>query len=386
MNVECSIRAVFKKKSDKKKLLILKFDALGDYILFRNFLKPIAESTKYSNYEITLLGNENLEELSKIIDSDALANSIYINPKDYKNGILKTIDLIRKLSNSKYDTIINYHSSRNVLSDIIICSLKAYTKIGFKSNDISNSRTLIYFKVFCNFFYTKLFKVQQTFCHEFERNKSFCENLLNNNNLPIAQLPVIAQKDLKIINNNISPITLGLAENNYLVVAIGAGANARKLSNKKMLGLLQNISKKYFLPVVFVGTKADVAVANLLISEIHTKIPWINLCGKTNILQIVSLVANAQAIICYDSGIYHIAKSLNKPNICIAGGGHFSRFVNYKLPSKNTFFCYENMLCFDCDWKCIYAKKENDSYNCLNKISDDQIKISINNLFFYLNL
>ncbi len=38
-------------------LLIVRLDAIGDYILFRNFLKVIRNSEKFNNYTITLCGN-----------------------------------------------------------------------------------------------------------------------------------------------------------------------------------------------------------------------------------------------------------------------------------------------------------------------------------------
>ena len=42
----------------------IKADAIGDYILFRNFIEIIKRSTKYSSYEIDLLGNEIWSDLA----------------------------------------------------------------------------------------------------------------------------------------------------------------------------------------------------------------------------------------------------------------------------------------------------------------------------------
>ena len=39
-------------------LLIIKTDAIGDYILFRNFLSEVRNLSLYKNYKIILCGNE----------------------------------------------------------------------------------------------------------------------------------------------------------------------------------------------------------------------------------------------------------------------------------------------------------------------------------------
>ncbi len=36
------------------KLLILRLDSIGDYILFRNFLKPIRESERFRDFKIVV--------------------------------------------------------------------------------------------------------------------------------------------------------------------------------------------------------------------------------------------------------------------------------------------------------------------------------------------
>ena len=45
-------------------LLIIRLDAIGDYLLFRNFLSVIRASRKYKDYEITLCGNIVWKDLS----------------------------------------------------------------------------------------------------------------------------------------------------------------------------------------------------------------------------------------------------------------------------------------------------------------------------------
>ena len=48
----------------KRNVLIIFLDAIGDYILFRNFLSEIRESSKFKDYTITLLGCEKFKDFA----------------------------------------------------------------------------------------------------------------------------------------------------------------------------------------------------------------------------------------------------------------------------------------------------------------------------------
>lgn len=39
-----------------KTLLLVRLDAIGDYVLFRNFIEILKKSERYKGYKITLLG------------------------------------------------------------------------------------------------------------------------------------------------------------------------------------------------------------------------------------------------------------------------------------------------------------------------------------------
>ena len=78
-------------------LLIVKLDAIGDYLLFRNFLEDIRKSKKFANYHITLCGNIIWEELAETFDKSFVDEFIWIdkkkltNEKSYRKSILQKI-------------------------------------------------------------------------------------------------------------------------------------------------------------------------------------------------------------------------------------------------------------------------------------------------------
>ncbi|HOV12846.1 MAG TPA: hypothetical protein PK771_01060, partial [Spirochaetota bacterium] len=75
----------------KKELLIVKLDAIGDYIIFRNFIEEIKKSEKFCDYDITILGNILWKDLSEKQDSDFIKNFVWITKKS-----LISLDEIKK--------------------------------------------------------------------------------------------------------------------------------------------------------------------------------------------------------------------------------------------------------------------------------------------------
>ncbi len=71
--------------------------------------------------------------------------------------------------------------------------------------------------------------------------------------------------------------------------------------------------------VLIMGSKADAAVGEQIVSGITDKKNVINLCGKTQLGEAIDLIATADQVVSNDSGLMHIAAALNKPLVAIYG-------------------------------------------------------------------
>jgi hypothetical protein len=66
-------------KNKDKKLLIIRLDDIGDYLLFRNSLEAYKTSPRWNAYEITLLGNKIWKGLFEELDSTKVDKTIWID-------------------------------------------------------------------------------------------------------------------------------------------------------------------------------------------------------------------------------------------------------------------------------------------------------------------
>src|SRR3982751_602647 len=62
----------------EKRLLIIKTDAIGDYILFRNFIEVVKSSETYKDYQVDLLGNTLWQDIALKYDASYINQFIFI--------------------------------------------------------------------------------------------------------------------------------------------------------------------------------------------------------------------------------------------------------------------------------------------------------------------
>ena len=71
-----------------KRVLIIRLDAIGDYVLWRNCLRFLRNHGKYSNAHLTVLGNPVWRNIAETLDGDLVDEWIWIEDRDslFKKG------------------------------------------------------------------------------------------------------------------------------------------------------------------------------------------------------------------------------------------------------------------------------------------------------------
>jgi len=86
-----------------KRVLIVRLDAIGDYVLWRNCLRFLRNSAKYKAAHFTVLGNPAWKDLAESFDCDCADEWIWVNRRD---------DLFRK----SYENLLPYPIWHNRVS------------------------------------------------------------------------------------------------------------------------------------------------------------------------------------------------------------------------------------------------------------------------------
>jgi len=343
------IKCLFLKKGRQKNILIIKVDAVGDYIIFRNFLTEI--SNRYPGYNITLMCNVLLKDLVAELDQPLIDSYIFINHKTLNSDWFA---VLKQLVSRYYLITINFHYSRTFVTDILSFAAWSGDKIAIDGNDLNMNR---YVRRLFNLCYGTKIQIPENITNEFAILKFFTEQITGHE-------IEVNQPDLQIGNGKFAQMIPAGA---FVVFAPGAAVENRQSSVDALVKMANYVLKTQ--RICFVGSPNEIP----LVEQIKDKIEnqgtdnIIDLTGKTPLSALPYILEKSIGVICNDSGVYHIAVALTKPTLCLTGGGHFERFVNYP-PQKNVRLSYHHMPCFNCDWKCIYKFPANEPYPCISAI------------------
>ena len=298
-----------------KSLLLIRLDAIGDYILFRNFIEILKKSDKYKDYSITLVGNVAWKELSEVLDREYVSKYIWIDRRKFIRNPAYRYNKLKEIVSTGYELVLSPVYSREFFyADSIVKLVNAKEKVG-SVGDLSNIKK--WEKSWSDKWYSRLIPATDKVIFEFYRNKEFFEAFLETK-LDI-QKPFIKLKQSK------PPLEL---PKKFALLFIGAQHNFKKWSIHNYVVVADFLRKRYDYEIVLCGGKGDINDA-LRFRE-KFKGDYIDLVGKVNLIELLYVVNKSELIISNDTMLPHIAAALDKDNIfVIYKGDHFGRFVPY---------------------------------------------------------
>ena len=95
------------KEIKTKSLLLIRLDAIGDYVLFRNFIEVLRKNNKYKDYSITLLGNSAWKSLSQELDGEYIDNFIWLDRSKFYNDLFYRYKKLQELVSNGYEIILS---------------------------------------------------------------------------------------------------------------------------------------------------------------------------------------------------------------------------------------------------------------------------------------
>lgn len=313
------------KTRSSKKLLLIRLDDIGDYIVYRNFLGAYKFSAKWKDYKITLLANIAWKDLFEVFDKNKVDNTIWIDKRKYFADEAYRKNIWTQLSNEAFEVVINPSRTRPLLlDDICALATSATKKIGcintFKYADWNNTSDSLY---------NDLFSLKDAYIHEFFFNKKFAEWCCN------AEVNIDAPQFETITKTN---------NNDYLIFFIGAASRSRRWTTKRWIELIKLVNKNYQYKIYITGGPADIPAANEIASYSNVE----NVAGKTSLIETINLIANARLVVSNNSMAAHAAVACNTPVVIVANGDNYFRFTQYQpFGRKDVAAVYTNIFLND---------------------------------------
>ena len=305
-----------KNKNKSKKVLIIRVDEIGDYILWRKFIHPILNSYDLTNHEIHFLGNESWQSLFELEFKGTFTKIYWLKKINFKKNLSYRYSFLKKIAKENYAIIINPTYSRaKRIDDTIVKAANATTNIGILRN---NENYLPYEQNFDRQLYHKLYKVQEKYGFEFNRNKEFAEWVCKSS---------IPNLNLNFESNTLPQSHIALPENGYFIVFPGSRSSARIWDTENFIVVSNYLYQKYKLTAIVCGGQGDILYAERFIQAYSN--PVINITAKTSLPELLSIIKNAACLLSVDTGSIHLAASVNCLALGIFNGSQYGRFSPY---------------------------------------------------------
>lgn len=298
-------------------LLILRHDAIGDYVLFRNYLHYIRNHAIYKNYKIVLIGNILWQDLAKDMDSSYVDEYIFIHVKKFTQGLLYRYKTLKKIYAKQYDEFVYPVYAREYQVEHLLVGLTVKKAVAYHTPPPEYAP---WQRKKMNTFYQKLIPPpENVFLFEGIKNQYFISQWLE------QDIPVLKPE-----------IALNISEHkhhlpfNYIVLFPGASTSRKRWSTRHFATVAQHILDHYpSLHIVIAGSQQDNLYAQKIIQLCHTSNKIHNWTGKTTLTQLAHLIKNAKLLISNDTVAIHIAAAVECPFICVAMGQDKGKFIPY---------------------------------------------------------
>jgi ADP-heptose:LPS heptosyltransferase len=311
-----------------KRLLIVRLDAIGDYVLFRNGLRPIRNHSDYKGYKISLLGNILWKDIAENLDANVIDSFFWINPNLLYNRSQYSYarsKLLLKLKLCGFSKIIHPVHSRMLDVDEFIAALGADHRIASTGDGVNYQPGE---KAIADKIYNYLIEVPDQSVFEFIRNSHFISRLTGTDAVSIKLRMEIKAK---------------VKTGNKIIITPGAGHATRRWPAEKFAIVMKMMAANLpGLKFYICGSKAD-EVAAAIIEKEASGCQVENKCGKLTLFQFAEQIGEATLLISNESSAVHIAAAIETSTICISNGNMFGRFNPYpEEMNKNIITLYSD--------------------------------------------
>lgn len=308
-------------ESREDSFVVVKLDGIGDYVLFRNYLKCLKSDPRYSKFKLTLVGNLIWKDLALKYDKDIVDEFIWVNKERMKNDVFYRLKTNLIFRNKKYGILLCPTFSRTFFDDMICKLIPSDKKISWEGDSLNQLRPL---KKLSDNFYDKKYSSSKYYEFEFCKTKKFFEEFLEVE-LQDVSLEIEVEDCLK---------------ENIIVIFPGAGVDFRMWSWENFVLLLKDLCEKFSGKIVLAGGPSDQKLCSQILKEVENERVE-SIAGLETLDKLPLLLKRAKLLISNETSAVHVAAAVDCKAICISNGNHFSRFNPYpEKMNKDIYYIY----------------------------------------------
>jgi ADP-heptose:LPS heptosyltransferase len=338
---------------DRREILVVKLDAIGDFILWLDFARGLRELYPPTTHRMTLLANAvwadfagEIPLFDRVLPVERMR--FILNP-------LYRLQVLMRIRREGYHTLIDPAFTREFQFTPPVARVSGVRERIAPVGVATNQRW--WQQRISDRWYSRLLPSSAEQEMELMRNAEFLRGLGHTEFR--AGMPIY-----------LPPPAPRYSEDPYYVIVPGAGWDKKQWPLENFAALATLIHSETGWQGIVCGGPGEMQLAMRL--KQLTNAPLQILTGRTTLAELANCIAGARFLVGNDTSAVHFAAAVTTPAVCILGGGHFGRFFPYRLEVDTDrpipIPVYFEMPCYGCNWYCIYPLKREQPVPCIANI------------------
>ncbi|MDD6572626.1 MAG: glycosyltransferase family 9 protein [Thermoflexaceae bacterium] len=355
------------------KVLVIKTDAIGDFIIWLDSAREFRNI--YPGKQITLMCSAPCVEIAQA--TGYFDEIITLNIRKFEGDNSYKKEMLLKLRELSFETMIQTAYSRTVHMDMLAASIPAKEKIGLVSDEtrtnLSRYITLKHNKRRLDAVYDRLIPVSSQWLMEVKRNGELIRGLGRKDFR--TGMPVLNKYDAR---PEIIP------EGDYFILFPGASTPKKMWDIKNFAAVADYVYEKTGWTAYVCGSREEQYLYGKLAEYKKPETVIRDYFGKTTLMELSEVIRHAKLVISNDTSGIHFAAAVNTPSVCILGEYNYGRFLPYDFDRKEEggvspmLICNADMTCKRCavgkmTSECKACIAVTGRYLCVDKVTVEQV-------------
>src|SRR3989338_3208413 len=315
------------------KILFITLSNIGDVILSLPVLDSLIH--KFPNSDITVMVGQRPKEIFENIP--AIKHIIVF---DKRAGIKEKINLFFALKKEKFDVVVDLRNS----------FFSLFLPAKYKASSLKPIPVEI-----------KHMKDRQIF-----KIKDLSDTQINAEIRSLYIKPEDEEYISRILSGN------KISERDKIaIISPGARSHIKRWPGDKFLELIHALAADFKLKIILTGDKEDTSITRYIVE--NSKVPVVDLAGKTSITQLGALIKKAACVITNDSALLHLGSYLNVPLVAIFGPTNQAKYGPW---SERSVIVKKDIFCRPCEKaQCKYL-----NLKCMQLIGVEDVLRQVRNI------
>ena len=344
-----------------EKVLMIRLDNIGDFVVWLDAAKQIAQHYQAQGKRVTLLANAVWHRLAA--ELGVFDEVIGLEEKRFRRDLGYRLQRARELRRAGFGTAVQPTYTRLLgAGDALLRLSGATVRVGPEGTFERGSESD---RAIGDRWYTALYPSDPAIEGEMLRNAAFVRALTGTDyKAKVADLREHLPMELP------NELHAALDGRPYFVLFPGASFAGRLWPAERYAQLAERLTERTGWLPVLCGGPSEAPQAALISGRMDR--PVLNWVGRTSLAQLAAVLANARLLVGNETSAVHIAAAVGTPTVCLLGGGHYGRFMPYAVEERDgrplPVAALEHMSCFHCDWRCVHHPPKGAPVPCIEKI------------------